>query len=150
MYPAVHARQTPDKAAIVMASTGEVVTYRELDEGSNRCAQLLWDAGLRPGDGIALFLENHPRFFEIAWAAQRSGLYYTAVSSRLTAPEVEYIVGDCGAQVFVTSYAKREVAEALLERLPGVRRRLMLSGAVPGYEPYEDSVAVYPTNPLAI
>jgi len=150
MYPAVHARQTPDKAAIVMASTGEVVTYRELDEGSNRCAQLLWDAGLRPGDGIALFLENHPRFFEIVWAAQRSGLYYTAVSSRLTAPEVEYIVGDCGAQVFFTSYAKREVAEALLERLPGVRRRLMLSGAVPGYEPYEDSVAVYPTHPLAI
>ena len=100
MYPGVYARETPEKAAIVMASTGEVVTYRALDERSNRCAQLLWDVGLRPGDGIALFLENHPRFFEIAWAAQRSGLYYTAVSSRLTAPEVEYIVDDCGARVF--------------------------------------------------
>ncbi len=149
MYPAMHARETPEKAAIVMASTGEVVTYRELDERSNRCAQLLWDAGLRPGDGIALFLENHPRFFEIAWAAQRSGLYYTAVSSRLTPPEVEYIVNDCGARVFFTSYAKRDVAEALLERLPGVRRRLMLSGRVSGYEPYEECVAAHPARPLA-
>jgi acyl-CoA synthetase (AMP-forming)/AMP-acid ligase II len=149
MYPAVHARETPEKAAIVMASTGEVVTYRELDERSNRCAQLLWDAGLRPGDGIALLLENHPRFFEIAWAAQRSGLYYTAVSSRLTAPEVEYIVNDCGARAFITSFAKREVAEGLRERLPGVRHRLMLSGTVPGYAAYEQSAARYSAHPLA-
>src|SRR5215469_926580 len=148
MYPGVHARETPEKAAIVMASTGEVVTYRALDERSNRCAQLLWDVGLRPGDGIALFLENHPRFFEIAWAAQRSGLYYTAVSARLTAPEVEYIVNDCGARVFFTSYTKREAAEALRNRLPGVRRRLMVSGTVPGYAPYEESVAAYPGHPL--
>jgi len=149
MYPAVHARETPEKPAFIMASTGEVVTYRVLDERSNRCAQLLWDAGLRPGDGIALLLENHPRFFEIAWAAQRAGLYYTAVSSRLTAPEVEYIVDDCGARVFFTSHLKRDVAEALCTRLPRVRRRLMLSGAIPGYEPYEECVEVYPPRPLA-
>jgi acyl-CoA synthetase (AMP-forming)/AMP-acid ligase II len=131
-----------------MASTGEIVTYRALDERSNRCAQLLWDAGLRPGDGIVLLLENHPRFFEIAWAAQRSGLYYTAVSSRLTAPEVEYIVDDCGARVFFTSHGMRDVAEALGNRLPRLRRRLMLSGKIPGYESYEDCVAAFPSRPL--
>jgi len=150
MYPAVHARETPEKAAVVMVATGEVVTYRELDEGSNRCAQYLFDAGLRPGDGIALLLENHPRFFEIAWAAQRSGLYYTAVSSRLTAPEVEYIVDDCGARAFFTSYAKRDVATELQERLPRVCRRLMVSGTVSGYESYEDAVAACPARPLAV
>jgi len=149
MYPAVHARETPEKPAFIIASTGEVVTYRALDERSNRCAQLLWDAGLRPGDGIALLLENHPRFFEIAWAAQRSGLYYTAVSSRLTAPEVEYIVDDCGARVFFTSHFNRDVAEALCDRLPRLRRRLMLSGEIPGYESYEESVAAFPARPLA-
>jgi acyl-CoA synthetase (AMP-forming)/AMP-acid ligase II len=109
----------------------------------------LWDAGLRPGDGIALLLENHPRFFEIAWAAQRSGLYYTAVSTRLTAPEVEYIVDDCGARAFFTSYARREVAESLQARLPKLCRRFMLSGTVPGYAPYEESVARHPARPLA-
>ena len=67
-----------------MAGTGEVVTYRELDERSNRLAQLFRAAGLRPGDHIAFMLENHPLFLAVAWAAHRSGLYYTAISSRLT------------------------------------------------------------------
>jgi long-chain acyl-CoA synthetase len=149
MYPGLRAQETPDKPAIVMASGGEIVTHRELDEGSNRCAQLLYDTGLRRGDGIAIFLENHPRFFEIVWAAQRSGLYYTAISSRLTAPEVEYIVDDCGAKALFTSRAKQDVAGELASKLPAVRRKLMLGGDAPPFERYERAVAVYPASPLA-
>ncbi|HVP29893.1 MAG TPA: AMP-binding protein [Myxococcota bacterium] len=149
MYPGALAREIPDKPAYVMAGSGQVVTYRELDERSNRLAQLLHASGLRPGDGIALFLENHPRFFELAWAAQRSGLYYTAISSRLTAPEVEYIVNDCGAKALVTSHAKAEVAAELAGKLPAVRRALMLDGAVAGFEAYETAVAEHPAAPLA-
>ena len=59
--------------------------------------------GVGIGDRIALMLENHPRYFEICWAAQRAGIVYTAISSRLTAGEAAYIVGDCGAKVFITS-----------------------------------------------
>ena len=88
MYPGQHARTFPDKPAYIMADTGETVTYGELDERSNRCAQLFRALGLQVGDSIAIFMENHPRFLEICWAAQRSGLYYTAISSRLTADEV--------------------------------------------------------------
>ena len=98
MYPGQHAESFPDKPAYIMADSGETVTYRQLDERSNRCAHLLRSLGLVPGDSIAIFMENHARFLEICWAAQRSGLYYTAISSRLTAAEVAYIVGDCGAR----------------------------------------------------
>lgn len=149
MYPGAHAQTTPDKPAYVMAATGEVVTYRQLDERSNRCAQLFRRLGLRTGDSIAFCLENHPRFFEIAWAAQRSGLYYTPISSRLTAPEVEYIVGDCAAKVFLTSAYKRDVAAALDGCLPGVHTRLMLDDVVSGYESYETLVARQPAAPIA-
>ncbi|MHB8464731.1 MAG: AMP-binding protein, partial [Acidimicrobiales bacterium] len=48
MYPGTFAATTPDKPAIVMG-TGERVTYRELEDGSRRLAQLLWRRGLRPG-----------------------------------------------------------------------------------------------------
>ena len=99
MYPGQHARTFPHKAAYVMADSGETVTYGQLDERSNRCAHLLRSLGLAAGDSIAIVMENHARFLEICWAAQRSGLYYTAISSRLTAEEVAYIVGDCGAGV---------------------------------------------------
>ena len=149
MYPGVHAKTFPDKPAYVMATSGEVVTYRQLDEASNRGAQLFRRLGLRTGDSIAIFMENHPRFLEICWAAQRSGLIYTPVSSQLTAPEVEYIVRDCGAQLFVTSRAKADVAKELLEPLSHLRARLIVGGGLSGYEAYEDAIATELAEPIA-
>ena len=149
MYPGVHATTTPDKPAYVMAGSGEVVTYRQLDERSNQVAQLLRAAGLRRGDGIAFMLENSARFFEICWGAQRAGLYYTAISSRLTAPEAAYIVQDCGATVFITSAANREVAAAIVDDIPDVAVKLMIDGTADGYERYEDAVAQQPTTAIA-
>jgi long-chain acyl-CoA synthetase len=148
MYPAAHAQTTPDKPACVMAGSGRVVTYRQLDEGSNRCAQLFRSLGLTTGDSIALCMENHPRFFEITWAAQRSGLYYTPISSRLTPAEMEYIIGDCGARVFITSAYKRDAAAELSDRICGVRTRLMIDGTIPGYASYEEAVAAQPAVPV--
>src|SRR5918997_7169802 len=98
MFPGTHAAVTPDKAAVVMAGSGEALSYRQLDEGSARLARYLHDAGLREGDVIALLAENSPRVFEVYWAAQRSGLYITAVNHHLTADEVSYIVHDSGAK----------------------------------------------------
>lgn len=149
MYPAVHAQKNPDKPAYVMAGSGQTVTYGELDAHSNQAAQLFWSLGLRPGDHIAFCLENHPRFFELCWAAQRSGLYFTAISSRLTAPEVEYIVDDCGAKVFVTSAYMGELADALTAKCPGVEARYLLDTERAGWSSYEDATSAQPTSPLA-
>ena len=80
MYPGQHARTHPDKPAVIAARSGETITYAELDARSNRLAQLLWAEGLRPGDHLALFLENHLSYFEVAWAALRSGLFAIARS----------------------------------------------------------------------
>lgn len=148
MYPGAHAATDPDKPAYVMATSGETVTYRQLDDEANRLSQLFRDLGLGVGDHVAFCLENHPRYFPLAWGAAYAGLYYTAISSRLTADEVEYIVEDCGAKVFVTSAYKRDVAEALADRMPGVGCRLMVDGVVDGYDAYDDVVGRYPTAPL--
>mgnify|MGYP000435073266 CR=1 FL=1 len=48
--------------------------------------------------------------WNVLWAAQRAGLYYTAISSRLTKDETEYIINDCEAKAFVTSAYKSDVA----------------------------------------
>ncbi len=149
MHPGHNAATAPDDAAYVMAATGQVVTNAELDEGSNRLANLWFAAGLRPGDHVAFALENHPRFLQVAWAAQRSGLYYTAISSRLGAEEMAYILNDCGARSFIASAYLGEQAAATVADTPGVETRLMLDGVVPGFEPYEDAVASQPSTPLA-
>ena len=146
MYPGAHAQTTPDKAAFIMAGTGQVVTYKELDEASNRLAHVFADAGLVEGDSIALFLENNPRFYEVIWAAQRSGLYYTAISSRLTVDEAVYIINDCDAKAFVTSNALAPVAGELTGQMPNVKVALMMDGVIDGYESYEETVAAKPTT----
>jgi long-chain acyl-CoA synthetase len=148
VYPGAHAETHPDKPAYVMAATGQVVTYRELDDEANRLSQLFRAAGLQPGDHMAFCLENHPRFLAVAWGAQYAGLYYTAISSRLTSEEVEYIVNDCGAQVFITSAYKADVASHVVDEMPDVKVRLMLDGVVDGYEPYEAVVGAQPAEPL--
>ena len=56
MHPGVHAAERPDHPAIVMATSGETVTYGELDERSNRLAQLWYDRGLRRGDHVAILM----------------------------------------------------------------------------------------------
>ena len=89
MYPGHWAKITPDKPAVVMAGTDDVVTYRQLDERSTRLARLWHDAGLRPGDSVALFMENQPRYLEIVWAALRSGLRVTPVNRYLTTAEAK-------------------------------------------------------------
>jgi fatty-acyl-CoA synthase len=149
MYPGLHAQTTPDKPALIMAGSGEIVTYRELDERSNRLAQLLGAAGLRPGDHVAIFAENHPRYFEVFWAAARSGLYFTTVNRYLQADEAAYIVNDCGAKALIASGAKADVAREIVPLVPNCPVRLMWDGTVEGYEPYEDRVAGYPAQPLA-
>src|SRR5439155_4805474 len=102
-HPTVHARTYPNKVAYQMAATGKAITYRELDELSNQGAQLFRALGLKAGDHIALLMENRLAFMEVCWAAQRSGLYYTASSRYLTLGEIAYIVRDCGATPGVTT-----------------------------------------------
>jgi acyl-CoA synthetase (AMP-forming)/AMP-acid ligase II len=149
MYPGEQARTRPDKPAYVMAGSGETVTYRQLDEASNRGAQLFRSLGLGLGDTIAIFMENNARYFEICWAAQRSGLRYTAISSRLTAPEVEYIVKDSEAQVLITSSAKSDVAKELVGPLSHLSARYAVGGELEGYASWEDATALHPRRPIA-
>ncbi|MCC6436595.1 MAG: AMP-binding protein [Acidimicrobiales bacterium] len=148
MYPGAHATTRPDHPAVIMASSGAVTTYRELDDAANRLARLFHAAGLRPGDHVAFCLENHPRYLEIAWGAHYAGLVYTALSSRLTTAEMAYILADCEAKAFITSRYKAEQAAELAEQVASMPVRLMLDGTVDGYDAYEDAVAAQPADPL--
>ncbi len=150
MWPGLHAAERPDKIAFVMANSGVAVTYRELNDRSNQVAQLFFDAGLRFGDHVAILMENRPEYFEVCWAAQRSGLLYTCINWHFTAEEAEYILDDCDAQVLVISDAYRDLAAELTDRMPRVTVRLMAGDQiVDGYEPYAAARDRYPAEPLA-
>jgi acyl-CoA synthetase (AMP-forming)/AMP-acid ligase II len=149
MHPGIHAAANPDKAAYIMASSGQVITYGQLNEASNQGAHLFRQLGLEMGDNVAIFMENNAAYLHICWAAHRAGLYYTCISSYLTAEEVAFIVGDCQAKVFITSQAKADVAADLVGLIPGVETQFMVGGAIDGYRSYEDEMASLPKVPIA-
>jgi acyl-CoA synthetase (AMP-forming)/AMP-acid ligase II len=148
MHPFHHAKARPDHPAYIMAGSGEVVTFRQLDERSNQIAHALRAAGCKPGDTIALYAENSPRYFEICWAAQRAGLYYVAVSSRLTASEVEYILTDSGAQLFIAGHSKRDVA-VQAKAATSLDHYWSIDGDIPGFVALETHRAGFPATPIA-
>ena len=92
MYAGNHFAQHPERAAFIMANTGETVTYAEYEARANRLAHLLRSEGLRRLDHYAMFMENNNRFLESCAAGERSGLYYTCINSYLTADEAAYII----------------------------------------------------------
>ena len=149
MTPAQIAAQDPDKIAYIMAESGLEVTYGELEAKANQAAHLFRELGLQRGDHIALLLENHPCFFQICWAAQRAGLYYTAISWRLQQAEVEYIVNNCEARVFITSGSRGNVAAELLDKMPQVSRRYVIDGEIAGFEDWSAACAPMATTPIA-
>ena len=150
MYPGKQARMRPDQPAIVMARSGETVTYRDLDERSNRLAHLLRAIGLERLDHYSIFMENHPRFLECCAAGERSGLYYTAANSFLTAGELAYIVNNSLSKVLIASEAKREIALAAMAECPNVELCLIVDG--PGHgeriRNLDEATAVFPATPI--
>ena len=148
MHPSIHAKTNPNKPAYIMAGSGETVTYGELDARSNQGAHLFRSLGIQAGDAIALFIDNSPRYYEVLWAAQRSGARFTAISSKLTAGEVEYIVKDCEAKAFIAGKGVADVAAQVAPLIPGVKP-YMVDGVVPPYESFEAARSKFPTTPIA-
>ena len=148
MHPYIHAAETPDKAAVIMARSGEVVTYRQLDDRSNQTARMLQTMGLQHGDTIALLMDTGPRFHEVAWAPHRSGLVYVAISTKLQEDEIAYIIEDSGAQVLIVDAALSELAQRLMPVTSGISRRLSVAGPIPGHEAYEPLRDAEPALPV--
>jgi long-chain acyl-CoA synthetase len=144
MYPETHAAITPDKHAVIMAGSGRILTYRDLDDRSAGLAAGLYALGLRRGDVIALLSDNVPEAFEIFWAAMRSGLYIAAINRHLAPGEVAYILRDSGARVLFASAVLSELAQRVADEVPEVTERYAFGGNVTGYAPYTDLTSVRP------
>ncbi len=145
MHPSVHAQTHPDKPAVIVAETGEAISYKELDEASNRVAHLFRSKGLHHDDVVAFMLDNDPRYYSLTWGAQRSGLRFVCISSRLTQDETDYILENSGAKLLVVSASLGAAAQLLTTQID----RYALGGDLPGYGNWLDAVAAMPTTPIA-
>lgn len=149
MHPSQQAVKQPDKPALIMADSGDTLTFRELDALSNRIAHWFRALGLQPRDHIAILLENCLEFMPIVWAAQRSGLVYTAISTHLLRDEVAYIVENSRSRLLITSERFAELAADVRAASPALEFGAMLRGAREGFEAFEEAIAGRPETPIA-
>lgn len=138
---------------MVIADTGETLTYRQLDEGSNRFAQLLRSLGLVPGDRIGVMLRNSTTFPIVYWGATRCGVFITLLSTHLKPAEAAYILGDSGSRVVVLSASLGETPRALASAaetlIPSVETIYYADDeAIPGAEPLAAALATMPPEPV--
>jgi long-chain acyl-CoA synthetase len=151
MYPGKYAHTQPDHPAVVMAGTGETITYGELEARSNRLAHLLRARGLGRLDHWSIYMENHARYIECCAAGERAGHYYTCVNSFLTAEELAYILNNSQSKVLITSQAKRETALAALPSCPAIELTLIVDGPGDGKKVLnlDEATAGFPGTPIA-
>lgn len=148
-HPRFHAAHRPGKAALILADSGDRITYGDLVDHADRAAQLFCKLGLVEGDTIALFVENHIRYPELIWAAKNSGITYACISSSSSIDDAAYIVDNCDARLLVSSRHLAITALGVAARIGSGLRYLMLDGAEGPFESYEELLALQPAEPLS-
>ena len=140
MYPRIHAETHPDRPAVIMTGSGQVVTFAQLEDRSLRLANWFRQSGLRRGDVVALLSDNDVRIFDVYWATQRAGLYLTSINYRLRTDEVEYILQNSGAKAVVVGRGGAELANTL-GSIPTLEHRIAFEAGVPGHTALEELLA---------
>ncbi|MGB7374306.1 acyl-CoA synthetase [Pontixanthobacter sp.] len=142
MHPIQFAESRPDHPAIIMAGSGETVSYRALDEAANRLAHWLRAQGLKDGDAFGVLMQNNARYHEVYWASQRAGTVLVPISTHLTASEIAYILSDSDAKLLITT----PKFDAIVADLPVASADLpALTFGAGG----EEALAAMPAHPIA-
>ncbi|NBF01955.1 AMP-binding protein [Pseudomonas sp. Fl5BN2] len=88
-------------AAVALDFYGYQLTFAELDRLSDRCAALLSELGVAPGDRVAVYMPNCPQLHIGFWGILKCGAVYAPVSPLARALELEYQLKDSGARVIL-------------------------------------------------
>lgn len=128
-----HARETPDKTAVVWY--GRRISYAELDDLSDRFAQSLRERGIGQGDVVALFLENCPHYLIAHFGAQKLGAIVSPCNPHAQTYELEHQLADLDARAIVAGEELLKVvlasrARATIDHVYAVRYGDMLPGVL--------------------
>ena len=145
MHPITHAQTRPDHPAIIMAGSGEVMTYGQMDIYANHFAQLLRAKGLQQGGHFGVLLENTFHYLPIVWGSQRAGTMMVPVATRLTAPEIAYILKDAGVTLLITSRKFDDRIDAIRAACEGME---VLTIGGEGEGNYEAALAAQSGDPI--
>ncbi len=151
------AEKHPDQTAIIYL--GKKITYKELDQYTDKFAAALHSLGVKKGDRVAVYLPNIPQYIIGYYGALRAGAITTAVSPLYKERELEYQINDSGAETLIfldllypvvknvkdKTKLKHLIAASIGEYLPSAKRIIGgLLGRVPSHKvPSETGVCYF-------
>jgi acyl-CoA synthetase (AMP-forming)/AMP-acid ligase II len=121
------ARRLPDKEALVHGERR--LSYRELDEATDRLAAALVRGGVERGDRVAIFLEKSVEEALAIWAASKAGGVFVPMNHLLFPKQVGHIVDDCRPRAIVTTGAKLEPIREIVEGSADLKCVVVTDGA---------------------
>jgi fatty-acyl-CoA synthase len=145
LWPWRRARITPGRTALVQGEAS--LTYAELSDRVRRLAAVLAHAGVEPGDRVAYLGPNDVATFVSFFASGLLGAVFTPLNTRLSGPEIRYMIDDCtpAALVHATSLAGTLAAAGPLN--PSVRLTLEVGAPSSPDDAFQRAVAA--AEPLA-
>ena len=135
----VHARLSPDRVGT--RDLERSLTFAQWNERACRLANALLGLGLAKGDRVAILAYNCIEWCEIYAATAKAGLVALPVNFRLTAKEIQFIVGNAEAAAMIVQDELVGLVEEVREDLGIKADRYIHFGTrprPPGYRGYED------------
>lgn len=118
------------------------LSWREVNARACRLANALQKLGIQRGERVALFARNSHQWVEALFGLAKIGAVSVTVNYRLTAPEIEYIVGNAGARAIICGATEAETARVVANNVNSVGWLIGVNGAAgSGIEDYESLVA---------
>ncbi|MGH8971778.1 MAG: AMP-binding protein [Acidimicrobiia bacterium] len=139
------AEADPDRPAILDEFTE--LTRTEFNARVNQLVHGLREAGMRPGDTVALLSDNRHEWLETVAATGCSSWVLVPLNWHFTAGELAYILQDSGTKALLADAAFSELAQAAAAESPGVEVKAMFGGPpAPGFLDYEELLAASPSS----
>jgi long-chain acyl-CoA synthetase len=99
LHPRQYAADAPDRICAIEAQTGRTRSYGDLEVRANQIAHLCRVRGLEPGATIAFLTHDRLEVFDIAWAAQRAGLYFLPVYWNLSVDDTAWMIDHADTRI---------------------------------------------------
>jgi acyl-CoA synthetase (AMP-forming)/AMP-acid ligase II len=107
---------TPNREGLVCQGVRR--NYRELNERANRLANAMRRLGVGHGDRVALLALNEPEYYDMLFGLGKIAAMLVPINYRLSGPEIEFILSDSGARVFVFGDDFTETVESIRNQIP--------------------------------
>jgi crotonobetaine/carnitine-CoA ligase len=125
----------------------ESISFGEMEERSNRAANLLREIGVRRGDKVCLMIGNRLEFVELWFGLAKLGAIMVPMETSMSQNYASYIASHSDATVFAVEDSAYIAIEEQLRKLPKIRKKIWIGavgGAPPGFLNFREALGAFP------